>query len=170
MSDACRYLDGLHARIKALETQLQDTQSSRTGEKLSIHDNAEEGSLDPLFENPLPDPEMPPPASPASHSQVPGETSVIHRRLDSEDLTNTLVASEPQIKVHRYGHPGTFLLCAQDNCSAHLHSISWAQLDSQFQPKRTQPSSTIITYRRPRKCIRGTPGHILRDEPTTDCA
>ncbi|KAL2692350.1 hypothetical protein Neosp_002756 [[Neocosmospora] mangrovei] len=29
----------------------------------------------------------------------------MHQRLDSEDLTNTLVASEPQIKVHRYGHP-----------------------------------------------------------------
>ncbi|KAM6532860.1 hypothetical protein FALCPG4_005906 [Fusarium falciforme] len=100
------YLDGLHARIKALEAQLQDTQSSRTEGQLSVHDNAEEeGSPDPLFENPRPDPEMPPPASAASHSQVLRETSVIHQRPELEGLTNTLVTSEPQIKVHRYGHP-----------------------------------------------------------------
>ncbi|KAI8724101.1 Zn(2)-C6 fungal-type domain-containing protein [Fusarium sp. LHS14.1] len=100
------YLDGLHAQIKALETQLQDTQSSRTERQSSVHGDAEkQGSPDLSFENPLPDPEMPPPASPVSHSQVPGETSVIHRCLESDDLTNTLVASEPQIKVHRYGHP-----------------------------------------------------------------
>lgn len=28
-----------------------------------------------------------------------------NEQTDTEDLTNTLVASEPQIKVQRYGHP-----------------------------------------------------------------
>ena len=133
MSDACRYLDGLHARIKALETQLQDTQSSQTEGQLSVHGDAEEqGSSDPSFENPLLDPEMPPPASAVTRSQDPREVAVMHQRLDSEDLANTLVTSEPQVKVHRYGHPGTSLLRPPGDCSAHLKSLSWAQLDSQL--------------------------------------
>ncbi|KAL6352660.1 hypothetical protein LRP88_13129 [Fusarium phalaenopsidis] len=49
---------------------------------------------------------MPPPAPVASHaSQDSRQPQNIHQGPVSEDLTNTLVTSEPQIKVHRYGHP-----------------------------------------------------------------
>ncbi|RMJ16260.1 hypothetical protein CDV36_004088 [Fusarium kuroshium] len=97
------YLGQLHARIKALETQLQATQSSRTEEQLYVPDGArQEGSQSP-FQNPLPDPSMPPPASVAS--QDSRQPQNIRQDPVSEDLTNTLVTSEPQIKVHRYGHP-----------------------------------------------------------------
>ncbi|KAM0420771.1 hypothetical protein ACHAPT_011432 [Fusarium lateritium] len=101
------YLDKLHARIKALEAQLQETSSSQREDRLSAPDEPEEErSPESSFENPLPDPEMPPPASIASHTS-PGlrQSPNVHQTLDSEDLANTLVASELQIKVHRYGHP-----------------------------------------------------------------
>ncbi|WAO90164.1 Zn(2)-C6 fungal-type domain-containing protein [Fusarium falciforme] len=81
------YLDRLHARIKSLETQLQEARNLPADGSSSHRDDQENrhpsrDSSEDLQGNP---------ERPTSYS-------------DSEGLTNTLVTSEPQIKVHRYGH------------------------------------------------------------------
>ncbi|KAF5704437.1 transcription activator [Fusarium globosum] len=82
------YLDQLHARIESLEAQSRSVQGlNSTTEALSsgsVQLNARYPSRNP-------------PQSPLGETRTPS-------RSESSSLTNTLVTSEPQIKVHRYGH------------------------------------------------------------------
>ncbi|CCT64208.1 related to positive activator of transcription [Fusarium fujikuroi IMI 58289] len=84
------YLDQLHARIESLEAQSRSVQGlNSTTEALSsgsMQLNARYPSINP-------------PQSPLGETRTPS-------RSESSSLTNTLVTSEPQIKVHRYGHAG----------------------------------------------------------------
>ncbi|VTT59780.1 unnamed protein product [Fusarium fujikuroi] len=84
------YLDQLHARIESLEAQSRSVQGlNSTTEALSsgsVQLNARYPSINP-------------PQSPLGETRTPS-------RSESSSLTNTLVTSEPQIKVHRYGHAG----------------------------------------------------------------
>ncbi|WZH41477.1 fungal-specific transcription factor domain-containing protein [Fusarium acuminatum] len=81
------YLDQLHARIELLEAQLQ-SQSARDK-------TPDAGSNSVQLEHQ----EIPSPSRGSSEGP-----SGLNGRSQSEALTNTLVTSEPQIKVHRYGH------------------------------------------------------------------
>lgn len=78
------YIDGLLSRIKSLESRLHEASDSSAAIPDSGHE-LDEQTLGSSPENGL------------HHPQ--------DFRQESEDLTNTLVASEPQIKVKRYGQP-----------------------------------------------------------------
>ncbi|KAF5716750.1 BRT1 down-regulated by mating factor B [Fusarium mundagurra] len=82
------YLDQLHARIESLEAQSRsvrgldsNTEALSSG---SVQLSARYSSRNP-------------PQSPLGETRTPS-------RSESSSLTNTLVTSEPQVKVHRYGH------------------------------------------------------------------
>ncbi|KAH7142883.1 hypothetical protein B0J13DRAFT_636646 [Dactylonectria estremocensis] len=81
------YLDQLQARVRSLETQLQASQNPCADVSSPNQDHGNRQNTARTT------PETPP---------VNFEDPVLH--VASEDLTNTLVTSEPQIKVHRYGH------------------------------------------------------------------
>lgn len=53
----------------------------------------------------------------------------------SEALTNTLVTSEPQIKVHRYGHAGKSYYSNPIDTSTHHVSLPRTQLNIELQPQ-----------------------------------
>ncbi|KAH7176872.1 hypothetical protein EDB81DRAFT_773708 [Dactylonectria macrodidyma] len=81
------YLDQLRARVKSLETQLQASQNPCADVSSPNQDDVNRQNVARTT------PETP---------HVNFEEPALHAA--SEGLTNTLVTSEPQIKVHRYGH------------------------------------------------------------------
>ncbi|CAG7566312.1 unnamed protein product [Fusarium equiseti] len=95
-----QYLDQLHARIESLEAQLLSSKGADADTGVNIA-------------TPSPRSQTPRLASRVA-SQSPlnddRDASLVNisdsrpERPESETLTNTLVTSEPQIKVHRYGH------------------------------------------------------------------
>ncbi|KAF5603647.1 positive activator of transcription [Fusarium subglutinans] len=87
-TDGLSYLDQLHARIESLEAQSRSVQG--------VGSNTEALSSGPVQLNARYSSRNPP-TSPL------GETRT-SSRSESNSLTNALVTSEPQIKVHRYGH------------------------------------------------------------------
>ncbi|KAG5759243.1 hypothetical protein H9Q72_012631 [Fusarium xylarioides] len=82
------YLDQLHARIESLETQSRSVQGLNSNTE-ALSSGSVQLNARYLSRNP--------PQSPLGETRTPS-------RSDLSSLTNTLVTSEPQIKVHRYGH------------------------------------------------------------------
>jgi hypothetical protein len=106
-ADGLSYLDQLHARIESLEAQLQSAQDPGLGVDV-VTPSPRDQTPHPLSIN----------SSPSSLNgagntptvSIAGSTQTIRliplERPEPDTLTNTLVTSEPQIKVHRYGHAG----------------------------------------------------------------
>ncbi|SCN65697.1 related to positive activator of transcription [Fusarium fujikuroi] len=81
------YLDQLHAHVRSLEAQLQASQNRRADASSSVQDDQNRQNLS---------------GTSGGTPQGTLEEQALHSA--SAGLTNTLVTSEPQIKVHRYGH------------------------------------------------------------------
>ncbi|KAJ4138910.1 hypothetical protein NW765_002806 [Fusarium oxysporum] len=82
------YLDQLHARIESLEAQSRSVQGLDSNTE-ALSSSSVQLNARPSLRNP--------PDSPLNETGTPS-------RSESSSLTNTLVTSGPQIKVHRYGH------------------------------------------------------------------
>ena len=99
-----RYLDQLHARIESLEAQLLSSKGADADTGAHVATTSPRGQTSRLA------------SSVASQSPLDEDGNALlvnipnsrPERPESETLTNTLVTSEPQIKVHRYGHAGKF--------------------------------------------------------------
>ncbi|RSL49382.1 hypothetical protein CEP53_009165 [Fusarium sp. AF-6] len=104
---------------------------------------------------------MPPPASVASHaSQDSRQLQNIHQDPVSEHLTNTLVTSEPQIKVHRYGHPGQALRMSVTNVMNKLFPEALRPSNVEYQRRLWW---TVYCIDRKSAAMLGSPS-VMRDD------
>ncbi|RFN49243.1 hypothetical protein FIE12Z_6464 [Fusarium flagelliforme] len=138
-----QYLDQLHARIESLEAQLLSSKGADADTGANIATSSPRGQTPHLA------------SSVASQSPLndDGDASLVNildsrpERPESETLTNTLVTSEPQIKVHRYGHAAYLGHSSTLSFSRNVRNLL-QQLSPNTDPGSVSTERQDISYKR----------------------
>ncbi|RBR23176.1 uncharacterized protein FIESC28_04031 [Fusarium coffeatum] len=138
-----QYLDQLHARIESLEAQLLSSKGADADTGAHVATPSPRGQTSRLA------------SSVASQSPLDedGNAPLVNipnsrpERPESETLTNTLVTSEPQIKVHRYGHAAYLGHSSTLSFSRNVRNLL-QQLSPNTDPGSVSTERQDISYKR----------------------